>query len=132
MNTNIKAVFDLLLKTALKHNCSQEEIPENIIIISDMEFDSCTTHNNIEILFKIIKKEWDKNGYEMPHLIFWNVDARQNNIPVLGRKISYVSGFSPSIFEAVLSNKSGFELMMETINNPRYDCIKLPEKLEVK
>ena len=132
MNTNIKAVFDLLLKTALKHNCSQEEIPENIIIISDMEFDSCTTHNNIDILFKIIKKEWDKNGYEMPHLIFWNVDARQNNIPVLGRKISYVSGFSPSIFEAVLSNKSGFELMMEVVNNPRYDCIKLPVELEVK
>ena len=71
-----------------------------------------------------IYDEWKEAGYEMPHLIFWNVNASSRNIPILGRgKISYVSGFSPSIFEAVLSNKSGYELMMEVLNNERYDKI---------
>lgn len=61
----------------------------------------------------------------MPHLIFWNVNARQDNIPMLGNgRISYVSGFSPSIFKTIMSGKSGYELMMETLNSERYDAIR--------
>ena len=45
-NTNIEAVFDLILTTAIKNNMSQEDIPQNILIISDMEFDSCATSNS--------------------------------------------------------------------------------------
>lgn len=127
MNTNIEAVFDLLLDTALENNCTQEEIPQNIIIISDMEFDDSVRsnfRNNKNTLLENISKEWQNNGYTMPHIIFWNVDARQNNIPIIGvGKISYVSGFSPSIFETILSQKSGEELMFEVINNPRYNNI---------
>ena len=124
MNTNIKAVFDLLLNKAVKGGLTQETLPQNIFIISDMEFDYCTMHNDTNTLMEEIYDEWKAKGYEMPHLIFWNVNARSRNIPVLGKgKISYVSGFSPSIFEAVLSNKSGYELMMEVLNNKRYDKI---------
>ena len=61
--------------------------------------------------------------YKMPHLIFWNVDARQNNIPMSLEEgdVSYVSGFSPSIFSSILTGKSGLDLMYETIDKPRYD-----------
>ena len=124
MNTNIKAVFDLLLNKAVKGGLTQETLPQNIFIISDMEFDYCTMHNDTNTLMEEIYDEWKAKGYEMPHLIFWNVNASSRNIPILGKgKISYVSGFSPSIFEAVLSNKSGYELMMEVLNNKRYDKI---------
>ena len=124
MNTNIKAVFNLLLNKAVKGGLTQETLPQNIFIISDMEFDYCTMHNDTNTLMEEIYDEWKAKGYEMPHLIFWNVNASSRNIPILGKgKISYVSGFSPSIFEAVLSNKSGYELMMEVLNNKRYDKI---------
>lgn len=127
-STNVESAFDLLLKTALENHCSQEEIPQNLIIISDMEFNSCVTSNDIgrsnDTLFEKIKKKWASYGYEMPHLIFWNVEARQNNIPITdSENVSYVSGMSPAIFESVMTGKSGYDLMMDTLNSERYKNI---------
>ena len=127
-NTNIEATFDLLLDTALKNNCSQDDLPQNILIISDMEFDQARGYyrhsSNTETLMEGIAKKWEAHGYHMPHLIFWNVQARQNNIPMLGDgPISYVSGFSPSIFETIMSGKTGYDLMMEKLDSERYACI---------
>ena len=129
-NTNIKATFDLLLNTAIQNNCSQDEIPQNVIVISDMEFDwavddSNLSSENVNTLFENIEKQWAAKGYKLPHLIFWNVDARQNNIPMLGNgSISYVSGMSPSIFETIMSGKTGYDLMMEKLNSDRYAVIQ--------
>ena len=134
-DTNIEAVFDLLLDTAIKNHCTQDDLPQNVIIISDMEFNmavndrwyapGAVTSNNIETLLEGKAREWARHGYQMPHLIFWNVDARQNNIPMLGNgPISYVSGMSPSIFETIMSGKTGFDLMMEKLNSERYSVIE--------
>lgn len=127
-STNIALVFDLLLNTAKANHCKQEDLPQNIIIISDMEFDNADRRFHSEAadtLLENISKEWSVCGYEMPHLIFWNVDARQNNIPMIGvGRISYVSGFSPSIFQTIISGKSGIDLMYECLNNERYSEIQ--------
>jgi hypothetical protein len=127
-NTNIEATFDMLLQTALNNGCGQDELPQNIIVISDMEFDQGTaymTRNNAKTLMENIREKWARHGYRMPHLIYWNVDARQNNIPEdMGcGLISYVSGMSPSIFEQILSGKTGYELMKEKLDSPRYSVI---------
>ena len=132
-NTNIEATFDLLLNTALRNKCSQEDLPQNIIVISDMEFDQATggwynnrmTRDNATTLLEGIAEKWRQHGYEMPHLIFWNVNARQSNIPMIGNgRISYVSGFSPSIFQTIMSGKTGYDLMMEKLNEERYSVIQ--------
>ena len=137
-DTNIEATFDLMLNTAIQNRCSQDDLPQNVIIISDMEFNSATgsgwyrhsasnlfNTNNAETLLEGIAKKWVAHGYEMPHLIFWNVDARQNNIPMLGNgRISYVSGMSPTIFETIMSGKTGYDLMMEKLDSDRYAVIK--------
>lgn len=130
-NTDIEKTFDMLLNTAIRNRCSQEDLPQNIIIISDMEFDrargySYYTNNkqDAETLMESIAHKWTDAGYKMPHLIFWNVDARQNNIPMLGNgPISYVSGFSPSIFQTIMTGKTGYELMIEKLNDERYAVI---------
>jgi hypothetical protein len=129
-NTNVEAAFDLMLNTAIQNHCTQADLPENLIIISDMEFDHCVTSSSHRVtaqdtLFETMRNKWAAYGYEMPHLIFWNVDARQNNIPMIGNgPVSYVSGFSPSIFETIMSGKTGYELMMEKLNSERYSVVE--------
>ena len=127
-NTNIKGAFDMLLRTALQNHMTQEDMPESIIVISDMEFDQSQGYNysnNTLTLMENIEREWNANGYKMPKLIYWNVNARQNNIPMLGNgPISYVSGFSPSIFETIMTGKTGYELMMDKLNSERYSVIQ--------
>ena len=130
-STNIKAAFDLILKVAKKNHCSQEDLPENLIVISDMEFDNCVTTggNNWrypfdKTVFEQIEQDFSASGYKMPKLVFWNVDARQNNIPMLEKDgISFVSGFSPVIFEMLMSGKTGYDLMMDKLNSDRYSVI---------
>ena len=128
-NTNIEATFDMLLNTAITNGCSQDDLPQNILILSDMEFDSARGYgyqSNTKTLMENIRDKWARAGYRVPHLIYWNLDARQNNIPEnLGvGAISYVSGMSPSIFEQILSGKNGYDLMMEKLNSPRYEVIR--------
>lgn len=128
-NTNIEATFDMLLNTAIQNNCSQDDLPQNIIVISDMEFDTARGYyarsNNPKTLMENIREKWANAGYRMPHLIYWNVDARQNNIPedIGCGLISYVSGMSPSIFETIMSGKTGYDLMMEKLDSARYSVI---------
>ena len=138
-STNVEAAFDMMLDVAIKNRLSQDDIPQNLIIISDMEFNSCVTSGarntghwggghyitTNDTLFEAMEKKWATAGYKMPHLVFWNVDARQNNIPMLGNgPVSYVSGFSPSIFETIMSGKTDLDLMFEKLDSPRYEAIR--------
>lgn len=124
-NTNLQKVFALILNTATKNETPTEELPSTIYIISDMEFDSaCDTNTN----FEVIKANYKAAGYEMPSIVFWNVDARSGkNIPVQKneKNVALVSGFSPVIFKMAVENKSPEEVMMDTITNERYARITI-------
>lgn len=126
-NTNIEAAFDMLLNTAIKTHCKQSDLPKSIIVVSDMEFDNQRGYygysNNT--LMENIAMKWAQHGYQMPNLVYWNVQARQNNIPMTVKDgISYVSGFSPVLFEQIMKGKTAFDLMMDKLNDERYACIK--------
>ena len=136
-STNVEAAMDLLLNTALREHVPAEDMPTTLYIFSDMEFNGCMTCGPASIgrwgggtyvrdtdtLFETIAKRWASYGYELPRVIFWNLDARQENIPALGGRFSYVSGFSMNMVETILSGKDGYMLMMEKLNTPRYECI---------
>lgn len=133
-NTNIEATFDLILNTSLKNHLTQDDLPENILVISDMEFDQARGYMSWRgrsgldknTLMENISAKWERNGYHMPKLVFWNVNARNNNIPMDARNelITFVSGFSASTFAQILTGKTGYDLMMETLNNRMYDCVR--------
>ena len=135
MNTNIQAVFDLLLKTAKSKGVKAEDMPTRLYIFSDMEFDRCTTFVPVRSMWDItsrgemesglerIKKQWELEGYKLPQVIFWNLDARQNNIPAIGEGFSYVSGFSPVMMQTILSGKDSYDLMLEKLMSQRYEAI---------
>lgn len=118
-NTNLQAVFELILNTALSNNTPSEELPATIYIISDMEFDECTRGKTN---FEDIKSKYDEVGYSMPSIVFWNVNASGSNLPVQKNEqgVALVSGFSPVIFKIAVENKTPEEIMFETINSERY------------
>lgn len=124
-NTNLEAVFDLILDNAISYHMSQDDLPQNVIIISDMQIDCAVTTRRSwgETEMEAIRKKFESYGYKMPRLIYWNVDARENTILDNGPDVSYVSGFSPVIFEQILAGKTGYTLMMDKLNSDRYSPI---------
>lgn len=126
-NTDIYKVFKLILDTAIKNGYSQDELPKNILILSDMEFDHATCDRNHVTLFDKIENEYSVHGYQMPRLVFWNLCSRTNTIPVKENEngVALVSGFSPAIMQMVLSNKTDpYECLIEQLNVPRYDMVQ--------
>ena len=129
--------MDLMLNVAVKNKVPVTDMPTRLYIFSDMEFNGCLTSGPTEFnrwgggryvsdpdtLFEAIAKKWEAHGYELPQVIFWNLNARSENIPALGGRFSYVSGFSMNMVETILSGKDGYDLMMEKLNTPRYECI---------
>ena len=127
-NTNIEATFDMLLDTAIRNRCSQKDLPKTIIVVSDMEFDSARDYwdrQDDSTLMENIRKKWEDEGYKMPGLVFWNVEARHDNIPMrVENGITMVSGFSPVLFEQIMKGLSAEDLMYDKLNSERYACIK--------
>ncbi len=134
MDTNLQAVFDLILGRAQETHIAQELMPTKILIISDMEFDSACGYDGLwttpELTnFEAIKAKYAAAGYEMPGIIFWNVNGNAGNVPVTMRdqNVGLVSGYSPSILKSILQAKvlSPIELMLNTVNAERYSVISL-------
>lgn len=127
-NTNIEAVFNLILDTAVRNKMRQEDLPKNVLVLSDMEFDGATTGSTpSKTLFNTISDKFKDKGYSMPRLIFWNICGRTGTIPVKENDagVALVSGFSPVITKMVLSNETDpFKCLLEQLNVERYQPVE--------
>lgn len=128
-STNVEAVFMLILRKSIENRLKQEDLPNRVYIISDMEFNAIQGGRNKpdETIFRTLQRRYAQHGYEMPELVFWNVAARNVQFPMSmdDRGFMNVSGCNPSILKSLLSNKNvtAYDLMLETLNNKRYDLI---------
>ena len=123
-NTNLQAVFDLILGRAVACKVKPEDMPETLLIISDMEFDSC---DNWNLNLEVARKKYSDAGYEVPRLVWWNVDSRNTQTPATTDDNGNVliSGCSPVALKIALNPELGaIEVMEETINQKRYDLVK--------
>ena len=140
MNTDLQKVFELILDQAKKNNVPESEMPTKILILSDMEFDEAV---NSTPRWGVVKEEvskWNPTaqemistmykeaGYELPSIIYWNIQSRGKNIPVSFNETgtALISGFSPSILKSLLKGVivSPQQIMEETIMTERYEQIK--------
>lgn len=128
-NTNLEAAFDLVLNTAVKHNMKQEDLPQSLIIISDMEIDHARSVyrypdlRDVKTTMSVIRAKWTRAGYKCPNLVYWNVDARNNTILDDGPNVTYVSGASSAIFTQIMTGKTGINLMFDKLDSERYKNI---------
>lgn len=124
-STDLEATFDLILNTAINYNLPQSELPEILYIVSDMMFDQIQGYNrDNETVIENAKFKFEAAGYKIPHLVFWNVDARMDSVPMIGKDgYTLVSGFSPSIFEMVMTRTTPEEFMNSVIYSERYQPV---------
>ena len=101
MNTNLVKAMKKILDTAVTGGVPQEEMPEMLLIMSDMQFDACAKFDDSAM--KMIERKFTEAGYVIPKIVFWNLNA-SDNVPVKydTRGVALVSGFSPAIMTAVL------------------------------
>jgi len=136
-NTNFQATFELILNSAVKDNLRQIDLPDIILCVSDMEFDSAGSSyayynsNEEDTNFQAIKQKFEDKGYTMPRLVFWNVqDRSMSNVPVKSNEdgVALISGFSPSVMKTVLTsdNFTPYTIVLDTLLSSRYDSVRVP------
>jgi hypothetical protein len=77
-------------------------MPSTLIILSDMQFDQCSTNATH---LDNIQNKYKEAGYEIPKLVFWNLVGNYKGSPIDSRdNVALVSGFSPTILKAVLTD----------------------------
>ena len=140
-NTNIEAVFNLILTTAIQNNCKQKDLPNKLYIISDMQFDEASgggsyydyrhyrwVQNTKPMTFmQQMRRRYAEAGYEMPALVYWNVRASKCGMfqeTIDGENIAMVSGYSAKLFESVIEGTTYEEVVNEkgeTVTKQRID-----------
>jgi Domain of unknown function (DUF2828) len=123
MSTNLHAAFDEILRVAVKNNVASEDMPKVLLIMSDMQFNCC--HGYDDRAIQMIRRKYNDADYEMPAVVFWNLNAA-DNVPVKfdEKGTALVSGFSPSIMKSVLAaDMDGFTpeaIMKKAVSSERY------------
>lgn len=125
-STDLYKTMKLIVDTSIKNKLTQHHLPKNLLIISDMQFnDACNGFNNLESA----KKLFINNGFEMPRIIFWNVNGNINDFPAKYDEynVALISGFSPNILNSVMNGNfdhfTPLSIMLNTLNEPQYNDI---------
>jgi hypothetical protein len=132
-NTNLEAVFIMILDVAKAYGLKQEELPKTLFIISDMEFDGFRTDNRtpFNTLHQNMKRVYGESGYELPKVVYWKVSNVVSQVPVKKDETgtAIISGFSPKLLQNVLADASlnPYDMMLQVLNGPRYESVILGE-----
>lgn len=126
MNTNLEKAMQAILQIAKEGHIPASDMPEALVIISDMEIDICTS----KLLFADqVKQMFEAEGYKMPNLVFWNVNSRHNVFHVKAdyKGVQCVSGSSASTFRTVLDciEMTPVDAMRKTMSSDRYAAIAI-------
>ena len=144
-STDFMACFELVLQRALsfqypanhaiypkRKGLAAEDMPDKIICISDMQFNAAGDNTtNLES----VKVKYRNANYAMPKLVFWNVRANTVDFPATQdeENVALISGFNVNILKSICQGNisTPFDVMMEAINDTRYDVLEVYEPFEL-
>ena len=127
MSTDFTKAYQHILDVAVHHDVVPESMPTMLLVLSDMQFNDSQrgmTH------FEHMKEEYEKAGYKLPKIVFWNLDAHMGTPAQCDDdSVAMVSGFSPSIMKAILNAEdfTPMDVMMEALKDIELNYINLPE-----
>lgn len=127
-DTNLERAFKAVLDTAVRTNCPKKDMPKAIIVISDMEINSYSIQGGNFTFYDEMKSRFEAAGYEMPSLVFWNVESRHDVMHAMSgdKNVILVSGQATSTFKLLMGSleMTPYDLMLKALNNERYNLIK--------
>jgi len=128
MSTDFERAYRLILDSALQFNVPQEAMPTMLLCLSDMQFDSARSGR---LHLEEMQAEFKLAGYDMPKLVFWNLDSRDTSGSPATKDstdVGLVSGFSPALMKAVLACEdfNPLDIMYEALKPIKVDYTNLP------
>ena len=130
MSTDFTKAYQHILDIAVHHDVVPESMPTMLLVLSDMQFNDSqrdVTH------FTHMKEEYEKAGYKLPKIVFWNLDAHMGTPAECDDdSVAMVSGYSPSIMKAILNAEefTPLDVMREALQPIQVECENLPEDFE--
>lgn len=123
-STDIEALFDMILSRAVGMRIPVEDMPETIMIISDMQFNASRmgAHN----ITSLIADKYKRSGYPLPEVLFWNV-RNSEGVPVTQDQsgVALFSGASPNSVGQMLGGYlNPVESMMKVVDKEEYNFLK--------
>lgn len=127
-STNLNAAFDYIRTTAIASGVRPDEMPKALVVVSDMEIDRYMRPGANWDFIETQRFKFAAAGYELPKIILWNVEARQDTYLSQNPDVIYVSGQSPSVFKSfinALNGETAYDVMLKTLNDKMYDSVRI-------
>lgn len=125
-STNLDKAFRLVYNTIIDNEIPQSDVPKAIVVISDMEIDAYSSPKSNWDFVQKWEDKFEKRGYTLPKLVFWNVEARNDTFLSHNKNVIYVSGQSVSVFKnliGAIEGKTSIDIMLEVLMDEMYDRV---------
>ena len=127
-STNLEAAFREVLNVAVRNWIAPDEMPETIVVISDMEIDKYMRPGRHWDFLDTMRARFEQYGYKLPKIVMWNVNARKDTVLSQSEDVIFISGQSASSFKALCQNLDGvtaYELMLQVLNGKAYEKVRI-------
>lgn len=126
-STDIQKVFDLILNRGKEAGLTDDDMPEKIFIVSDMQFNDCSITGQTN--FEEIDRKYNESNFKRPQIVFWNVNGQITDFPVSvdDNGTCLISGFSPSILNSILNSSdfSSVGILRTELDSERYKRVRM-------
>jgi len=133
MSTNFQAAMELILETMRQESVKPGEEPENLIVLTDMNWDAASRcSRGWQTHVEMIRESFRQGGWKMPRIVIWNLAAAagQTDFHATAHEsdVAMLSGWSPSQFkvlcEAGPRQLTSLEILRIELDDPQYNPVR--------
>ena len=133
MSTNFQGAIDLILTTAIENNLHPWDLPKMLFVFSDMQFNQAG--ENYYTNHEVLKQKFAQAGYELPVIVYWNLNGSNNDCPIQNDEehgVILLSGFSLDILKAIMEGDirslTPLKAVLKILLDPLYSDIKVADE----
>lgn len=124
-NTNFEKIADLIIDCGKNNKLENKEMPKKLVVLSDMQFDEAIREDydsdktELELLYNTFSNKFTKNNYDVPKMIYWNLNADNSKSFPVNSKVkntAIISGFSEQLLKIFMTyDEFSPEIILDSI-----------------